>query len=745
MLLLQNTLQRPAKALRFYTGPLAALAAGMLFSAASLPGGITPLGLALTIGISPGMAPAAGLGALAGSLMFSELFTGLRMAGAIGAAVLARGLAKGWQPGTAAGCGTLLLIECMLSVSGSAAPADWLWTLGTALCAGALGWAFWRWPLTARERDPLWLAACAAGAQGLPIPGIQPGLVLLGTGVLVCAGKGRVRRTALLGLAAAAGCTLTRPETCAPALGLLCGALAGAVLAPGEGLGLATAFCGGGLAGVLAAQEWTIALQTAISALAALLLWRGLPPAWQQTIAAEEAPPEQTHPAEGYGASRRLEKAAEALADIADTVEQVCRKLPPRQENFESVVEYTCRELCADCPGRMKCWVDRYNDSMAGMMQLREALESTGRLGVEQLPLCFCTCLHPAELCATLTRGQVLRQTRREERVRYAALRSALTEQYSAMAGALCAMAEQLRCQGAEDPARSRRLQKLLQSLGYEPIECRVMLDEKGWMQASALVARAEPEVQEQQLLAEEISRLCRRPMQLPRLESCRTGTRMLFAEKAVFTPCIGIAAQAAGEVSGDVAEQFCDVFGHARVLLCDGMGTGRAAAVDGAMSARLIGQLLRAGFGSGAAARLVNVALSLKSQEESGAALDLLSVDLFSGQAELFKAGAAPSFLLQGGKVRIAESTSLPIGVAETVNSRTERFAMQAGDMAVLVSDGVLCDGSDWLCQQLELCAQAGNTPQEIANILISCAARRQNPAHPDDLTAAVFKLERT
>lgn len=744
MLSLQTTLQRPIKALHFYLGNITALAAGMVFSAASLPGGITPLGMALVIGIRPGMAPAAGLGALLGSLLFAEPYTGLRMAGAVGAAVLARGLGRGWQPGAAAGGGTLLLIEAMLSASGHAAPAEWLWALGTALCAGALGWAFWRWPLTARERDPLWLAAGAAGAAGLPVLWLQPGLTLLGAGALVCAQKGRVRRTALLGLAAAAGCTLASPQTCAPALGFVCGALIGAVLAPGEKLGLAAAFCGGGLAGALTMQSLPLMLQTGTSALAALLVWRYLPPRWQQVIAAEEAVPEQKHASEGI-ASRRLEKAAEALADIADTVDKVCRKLPPRQENFESVVEYTCRELCAGCPGRLKCWVDHYNDSEGGMMQLREALESTGRLEVEQLPLCFCACLHPAELCATLTRGQALRQTRREERVRCTALRSALTEQYSAMAGALCAMAEQLRNQGAEDPARSRRLQKLLQSLGFEPVECRVTLDEKGWMQASALVARVQLEEGEQQLLSDEISRLCRRPMQLPRLESCRTGTRMLFAEKAVFTPCIGIAAQAAGEVSGDVAEQFCDAFGHARVLLCDGMGTGRAAAVDGAMAARLIGQLLRAGFGSGAAARLVNVALSLKSQEESSAALDLLSVDLFSGQAELFKAGAAPSFLVQGGKVRMTESASLPIGVAETVNSRTERFTMQAGNMAVLVSDGVLCDGSGWLCQQLELCAQTGNTPQEIADILIACAARRQDAAHPDDLTVAVLKLELT
>ena len=284
-----------------------------------------------------------------------------------------------------------------------------------------------------------------------------------------------------------------------------------------------------------------------------------------------------------------------------------------------------------------------------------------------------------------------------------------------------------------------------MQGLGLAPLECRVVLNEKGWMQASVLVSRISPGPEELQLLTDEVSRLCRRPMELPRVENSRAGTLLSFSEKAVFTPCFGLAGQAAGEVSGDVAEQFCDAFGNARMILCDGMGTGRAAAVDGAMAARLTGQLLRAGFGSGSAARLVNVALSLKSQEESCTALDLLSVDLFSGQAEMFKAGAAPSFLVQGGQVRLAEGASLPIGVTENVSSRVQRFVMQPGDVAVLVSDGVLADGTEWVVQQLELCAKAGSTPQQIAQSLVEGAARRQHAARPDDVTAAVLRLEHT
>ena len=90
---------RLCAALGPYAAHALALGAGGVFSAAVLPGGAAPLGLALTIGVPASFAPAAGLGALLGSLVFLPMFTGLRLTGAIGAAVLARGLGKSWWPG----------------------------------------------------------------------------------------------------------------------------------------------------------------------------------------------------------------------------------------------------------------------------------------------------------------------------------------------------------------------------------------------------------------------------------------------------------------------------------------------------------------------------------------------------------------------------------------------------------------------------------------------------------------------
>lgn len=88
-------------------------------------------------------------------------------------------------------------------------------------------------------------------------------------------------------------------------------------------------------------------------------------------------------------------------------------------------------------------------------------------------------------------------------------------------------------------------------------------------------------------------------------------------------------------------------------------------------MAAKLTAQLLQAGFAAESAARLVNVALGLKNAgQESGATLDLLTLDLYTGRAGLFKAGAAPSFLCRAGVVRTLDGASLPMGVLPTVTA---------------------------------------------------------------------------
>lgn len=119
--------------------------------------------------------------------------------------------------------------------------------------------------------------------------------------------------------------------------------------------------------------------------------------------------------------------------------------------------------------------------------------------------------------------------------------------------------------------------------------------------------------------------------------------------------------------------------------------------------------------------------------------------MDLYTGTARLFKAGAAPSFLVHGGRARAVGEATLPMGILGSVNGQSRVVHLAAGDYAVLVSDGLLVDGTGWVTAQLELSAAAGEAPDKLAKTLVETArARAERTGRPDDITAAVLRLEK-
>lgn len=78
---------------------------------------------------------------------------------------------------------------------------------------------------------------------------------------------------------------------------------------------------------------------------------------------------------------------------------------------------------------------------------------------------------------------------------------------------------------------------------------------------------------------------------------------------------------------------------------------------------------------------------------------MDLLHIDLTSGEAELLKWGAAPSYLRCGDTVKKLGTASLPPGVGVGGDHAPERYrlSLRRGEMLVLVSDGAEMQRAPW------------------------------------------------
>lgn len=725
---------------------------GFLLALGSVFSGLHPFGLALIMGVGQNHLWTASAGVLLGYLAVLPLNDGIRYLAAAAVAFAGRTMFKTqFWPGVVGGCGTLMAVQLMLSLGGLSDVSQAFGTLGDALLSAGWGYALYRCGKRSLRGAPLGAGAlliCMAaipGLQQIPAERLMPGLILLGCGGLALAYKGRLRECMIFCVCGAAMLSACDPTLSFAGLGIAAGCLAAAFFTPGERMGCATMFLAGGLLGALSAPNGAAVLSFLGSAVLGEAAFLILP---QKLLSAL---PGQIDAAQGQrpqvaGAVSQLESVANALTGIADTVNQVYETMPRRSESYNWVIDYVAEDLCRQCGNREHCWVEDYSTTIDGFYRMKPILEQQGRAVLEQLPGQFCRCIHPSELCSCSSRGYALYRGRRESRVKAGAMRAALTEQYSAMAQALSQMAAQLGQSITSDVGKTERLEQLFSSVGLDPFECRAGFDNTGRLRASVTVSRTTFSEEELQEITEEAQRILHREISLPRVDHCRAVSTITFTEKPVYFPRFGLASRPAQEgACGDAVEQFCDCFGNAHLLLCDGMGVGRPAAIDGTLAATLAARLLKSGFCAESAARLVNVALSLKSDEESGATMDLVSVDLYTGRARLFKAGACPTFVIKGGKAQAMDGSSLPVGILEQVVGQQDSITLSDGEWVVLVSDGALSDGSEWLCQQLELCAASGNTPQQVADLLADMARRRVGEGkRADDITVAVLCLER-
>jgi len=182
------------------------------------------------------------------------------------------------------------------------------------------------------------------------------------------------------------------------------------------------------------------------------------------------------------------------------------------------------------------------------------------------------------------------------------------------------------------------------------------------------------------------------------------------------------------------------DMGDRAVLLLSDGMGSGGRAAVDAAMTCGLLERLLRAGFGTRGALRVVNSALLVRAEDESLATSDCVSVDLYTGKAQFCKAGAVCSFLRRGDEIITIDLPSLPLGILREVDCAEQELQLEKGDVVVLISDGA---GDSEQCSWLrsELLAYDGTEPRMLARNIIAAAEAKRSDGD-DDMTALVFQV---
>ena len=201
------------------------------------------------------------------------------------------------------------------------------------------------------------------------------------------------------------------------------------------------------------------------------------------------------------------------------------------------------------------------------------------------------------------------------------------------------------------------------------------------------------------------------------------------------FQPEVGFRSRARMEdaVSGDRGVTF-RLGRYFYLILCDGMGTGPGAASESGAAISILRTLLQSGAEPAEAMEFLNGIYVLR--ENGGfATVDLLRADLSSGQAQLLKWGAAPSYLKKRQEVeKIGTATPPPgIGVGEEYRPEETELSLSKGEMLILTSDGAGGEAAERFLRQY-----TGLSPKELAAGIVSSGSNQAE----DDRTAAVITL---
>ena len=440
----------------------------------------------------------------------------------------------------------------------------------------------------------------------------------------------------------------------------------------------------------------------------------------------------------------KLQFASKALNNVSTTVKDVSNELSRiNSPNYEDVLKRVEHTACNGCSLNLHCWENNRSETVEAVMGLAKIIRQPNLEVTDALPHNFLgRCLRFSQFKSSVNKHYLEYLNRINAENRVAEIRGVVEDHFNGISNMLYDLSEEFKSSQNIDEKATEDIIAALHNLNIIVNDCSATTDNFGRLSADIRVKLQKDTILNKKDILRRLSIVCNRDFDIPQITKANTEAFISITEKAVYYCEMGVAQFAAEDnaMCGDNLEYFSDGKGRLVMLLSDGMGVGGRAAVDSAMVTGLLSRLVKSGFGYDCALKIVNSSMLFKSTDESLATVDISVVDLFNGTTEFFKAGAAPTIVRRRGRTAKAQSTSLPAGILKDVAFDKAQITLKNEDIILMMSDGVVNDGTDWICEYL---TDFDGTAQQLADNIANMARRRRTDNHEDDITvmAAILK----
>lgn len=435
-----------------------------------------------------------------------------------------------------------------------------------------------------------------------------------------------------------------------------------------------------------------------------------------------------------------LASTANSLSVVGKTFLDIAEnKLYNTNTAAASFFERTARRVCDGCGLSTHCWKKEFHRTYTSFFVMLEMCDRQGGVSEDDIPEELKNkCRHLDRLLGTFNNMYEVYKVDKLWENRVTESRAMVAAQLCSVSNHLNKMAKRFQSGAAFDTALEDAISIKLNENKLYVRDVFVTNGHKGPMK---IIIRLRDDVKaDPEKIREITSRVLDTDLHVT--ESGDGHFRLITATKYKIDLARASEAKDQNPYNGDSTGYLYLEDGSFVLALSDGMGTGERASNDSAATVNIIESLLRAGFDIDTAIGLVNSVLVLKSAEETFTTIDLAMLDFKKCEAEFLKLGAAASFVKKGDEIKMISSSSLPAGVFGQPDLQRTRIKIGAGDMIVMLSDGILeadrkPGGEAWISEMIS--DYHGSNPRELAERILNAAKERCAKIITDDMTVMV------
>lgn len=436
----------------------------------------------------------------------------------------------------------------------------------------------------------------------------------------------------------------------------------------------------------------------------------------------------------------RLRKSGEAFNELHNSFVAVSEgRLRKYSDDMSVLSDEIAARICDGCRLCGKCWQTEFRRTYKNLLALISAIEKHGTVNMENAPSDFCErCIHSEIFIYELNHVYELFRYSLLRRADAVNARDLLSVEFCETDKLFCSIAADIEDGFYFLEEEEEKIVDKLDTVGIIPYEISVIESNSGRYEVYLRLPPSAKHTAVEGVISDVLGVRVYHSGTSDGMSKYLSRPGFVCDASVMQLTCDG------ERVNGDCASYFVTGDSRFYAILADGMGSGENAQYESASVMRLLSSFLKAGFGISTALGILNSSMCLKLKNEKYSTLDLLAIDLYTGEAELYKAGGAETLVLSGDKIEEIKSTEPPVGLLPNIGTECRRFKLESGDVMVLMTDGVTECGissnkTSWIS---DLMIMPHRSMEELSTAILKGAVEKNKGAVRDDMSVIAIRI---